>query len=63
MPVVMVLYYFPLTRMQVYSLAQAQRCSGVVLEQWDITGTFEIVGASTCGGSCQVCSVRGTFAR
>lgn len=35
-----------------YAVAQVNRCSGLVLEQWDIRGTFTVLAPSTCAGTC-----------
>jgi hypothetical protein len=29
-------------------------CSGIVLQQWLLTGVYELTGASNCGGTCTV---------
>ena len=37
---------------KVYSTAAEERCNTLLIESWIITGTYQLVGASTCGGTC-----------
>ena len=37
-----------------YSYATDARCSGLLLQSWDVSGRFQITGPATCGGSCIV---------
>lgn len=38
---------------KMYSPGTAQRCGNLLLQTWDIQGTFELTGPSNCGGTCK----------
>lgn len=44
-----------------YAIKSTERCSGIVLESWTLTGSFVIGDPSTCGGTCDVCGHTWSF--